>query len=120
MRQIKFRRIHKHYKTGEIHITYWGFLDEERRTFTGPSSIGGFEVIADEQFVGKHDLFNQDAYEGDLFLDQDTTEWIISFSEATSCFHAGMRGREHQKSMILGSAEIIKIIGNIHVMKLKE
>lgn len=71
-----------------------------------PSTIG--------QMIDRFDLSNNDAYEGDIFKDQNNVEWVISWSPVNAGFYAGLNGAEYQKSKPLGSIEIAHIIGNIH------
>lgn len=66
MREIKFRYVEKHKKTGEIKLVYSTLADVEAEdSWQGPRS---WETIAIDLFTGVHDMNGDPIYENDIVI----------------------------------------------------
>lgn len=66
-REIKFRYRAKNRKTGEVLTAIFSITDIEIQGFTTEIFKGfDWEILSRDQFTGKHDIDNNEFYEGDI------------------------------------------------------
>ena len=136
VREIKYRRVHQHYETGDITYTYWGFIDQDSRVFIAPKSVNNHVVISEDCITGLKDRGGKEIYEGDIvevitsidssedFLEEPNKveqAIICQVQYNPPCFDLNTIEEDlHLKFWSLSNDSVqeeIEVIGNIHQKK---